>query len=724
MSKPSGQFTKGKNKKMRKTRIFMKKCNFIIIMIALLLIQHSYSFKTSSGDYSSNLTIISSGGSTTNSSDYASLTAVSQPVIGSMGCSEYYKNFVGFMYTLNFSNIDGAPETKANLTSSSDYDSDGNIELNWTDESVECFETYRIYRYSQQINSTNIQNADLIASGIAEGIGFFEDNQTSNGTIYWYGLVTVDQAGNYDAAFVSNSINATANDTIMPKQLTDLSVTGSGNTATLKWKHVETDTGENSDFFAVSYKIYRGTNINLSKTDANSTGSGFSYLKTVSSNSTTDTISSSGVYHYIVTAVDDASIENTTITSGENYGNASLTYTPPSEEAADSGAGGGGGGGVSAAALRKFSVSTTLTKETIKQGKSATQSFTITNNGVFPVELTLTIEGTKLAYLSDNKITLNRGESKTIYVYIFASETQKPEIYTGKIIISSAYSEKKIGLVIEVLAKKALFDININIPNRYKYVYKDEAVYFNISLYNLGDLKPVDVNLYYAIKDLDGQVYTFKEETLAVDEELSLVRSLKPPLNTSYGDYLIYGKVMYGTENATAADVFYAVEKKPPSCYDEIKNQDEEEIDCGGVCDTCLIEEENKIWLWSLLISSALFILSILIFISGQKYSQWRYNLLITRRYKELHRYIKSSLDRGFTKNYIIKRLLYVGWNKKIATKAVEDVMLYRLTNIINRNIKHHLRTNYYRYIKQGYRGDTIKSAINFVYAKLKLNNN
>lgn len=229
---------------MNKNKIIRKE-NLILIIMALLLVNLSYSFTTSSGSYSSNVTIMSSGGTTVNSSEHTSLTAVSQPTIGMTGCSRYYKNFVGFMYTINFSYTDDAPETNASLISVEDYDSDGNIELNWTDESLECFETYRIYRYSEEINKTNMGSAELIISGINEGTQFFEDNQALNGTTYWYALVTVDQGGNFNNSFVSNSLNATANDTIVPRQVINLNVTGSGDTAILKWNRVGRDaTGE------------------------------------------------------------------------------------------------------------------------------------------------------------------------------------------------------------------------------------------------------------------------------------------------------------------------------------------------------------------------------------------------------------------------------------------------------------------------------------------------
>ena len=697
---------------------FIRKENLVLIIMALLLMNISHSFTTSSGNYSSNVTIISSGGTTINSSDQISLTSVSQPAIGMTGCSQYYKNFVGFMYTLNFSYSDDAPETNASLISVADYDSDGNIELNWTDENKECFETYRIYRHSAEINKTNIQNAELIASGIDEGTQFFEDNITLNGTAYWYALVTVDQAGNFNTSFVSNSLNATANDTIMPKQVTNLNVTGSGDTAALRWKHVERDTTGESDFFAMGYNIYRGTSVNLSKTEVNNTGPGFSYLKTVSTNSTTDIISSSGIYHYIVTSIDDADIENKTIIIEENYGNVSLTYTPPSAPAEG---GAGGGGGAALTKLRAFSISRTLIRVILKQGESTTKSFIISNTGLLPIELSLDIEGTELASLSDNEISLEPGESKTVNVYIFASENQRPDIYSGRIIISSGNIQKSIGLIIEVLAKKALFDITVNVPEKYKYISKNESAIANISLFNLGDLKPVDVNLYYSLKNLEGGNLTFKLETLAVWDELHITRELKLPQNITNDDYLFYAKVMYGTETAFAADIFHVVEIKPATCFDEMQNQGEEGIDCGGPCEPCEAKEKPFIYIWIFRIFIFLLLLIlilILIRIAYTRIRKIREAIIAKRSIKRLEKYIERCIALGIKKSTIKDRLIKIGWNSYYINRAFRKIIGKEIIEMIEKQGEKDILGLYRKLTEKGYSKENLNLAFDALMEK------
>jgi serine protease AprX len=286
-----------------------------------------------------------------------------------------------------------APTTNVSLTASgvNDSDSDGNIEISWKDDSNEDGETYRLYRYSSVINTSTISNADLIKSGINEGIQFYEDNTTLHKQTYWYALVTVDRAGNYNESVISSSFDATANDTIKPKSPTNVNVTGSGATATIRWTNMTQDVNGNADFFGLRYLIYYSTSINTSKKEINK--SDFTLLANITTNSTTFSVTSSNIYHFVVVTVDDAGNENLSLSIGKNgnYGNISLTYTPPSASSSGGGgSGGGGGGGVLAIASESqfFGDIIIDTTSGISVGKSVkyekSDQIAITEIGVIP----------------------------------------------------------------------------------------------------------------------------------------------------------------------------------------------------------------------------------------------------------------------------------------------------------------------------------------------------
>jgi PGF-pre-PGF domain-containing protein len=112
-------------------------------------------------------------------------------------------------------------------------------------------------------------------------------------------------------------------------------------------------------------------------------------VKNVSTNTTTDSVTSSATYHYLVTAVDDAGNENITLVpvgATDNYGNVSLTYTAPLTSSGGGGGGGGGGGiasGVTPAKSSYFYSIIAKGEETIMRVNNA--ALAVTSN-VFKVK--------------------------------------------------------------------------------------------------------------------------------------------------------------------------------------------------------------------------------------------------------------------------------------------------------------------------------------------------
>jgi PGF-pre-PGF domain-containing protein len=329
-------------------------------------------------------------------------------------------------------NIDSTPPTTApTLTSVADYDNDGNIEINWTDDSNEVNPTYRIYRYSSNITSIN-SSVTNITTGVANGVQYWEDNQTTHGVNYWYALVTVDSSGNYNDSVLSSSLNATANDTIIPKSPTNLNVTQSGNTATIQWKNIIQDINGNADFYNLRYIVYTATSINTSKNPINV--SDFTKIANVTTNSTTYTITATERRYFIVVTADDAGNENLSLNtaSGGNFVNISLTYTAPSTDSGSSGGGSGGTGGGTTTTTKK-GVSTSKVWSVMSKGANVmkirkveigiTELIINVKNSVNNVEITVTKLDKKPASITGSI----RG---TVYKYI---EITKKQLKTADI---------------------------------------------------------------------------------------------------------------------------------------------------------------------------------------------------------------------------------------------------------------------------------------------------
>ncbi len=220
------------------------------------------------------------------------------------------------------------PETNATLDNVTDGDGDGNINLDWIDDAGETGETYRIYRYSSAITSLNIGSATLIVANFPAGIQYYEDNTTANGTTYWYALVTVDTAGNFNATRnISNSLSAKANDTFAPKLPTSVAAHPVGGTTTITWTNVTSDVNNNYDlvrytvwYWKNSSSIWNSTSwkwLNSSLMNDSVTGAVAVLAANISGNSTTHSVNNfpndnAIRYYYFVTTIDDANIENLT----------------------------------------------------------------------------------------------------------------------------------------------------------------------------------------------------------------------------------------------------------------------------------------------------------------------------------------------------------------------------------------------------------------------------
>jgi len=228
------------------------------------------------------------------------------------------------------------------------------------------------------------------------------------------------------------------------------------------------------------------------------------------------------------------------------------------------GRGGGGGGGGGEAVRPKeevpqfipdFTVEPNFIRTSIKQGESQKNSIEIKNVGNTVLAVNLDIDHLqRFISLGEKSFSLNPKDSKSINIDISAKDFETPETYIGRIIVDGAGITRVVNVIIEVKARIPLLDIKTETIQ--KTIKPDEEVTANLKLANFGDLENINVSLYYAIKDIDGNIISFKEENVTLAKELSIVRSLKLPKDYSCVDYVFYAKAKYGSISATSADIF------------------------------------------------------------------------------------------------------------------------------------------------------------------------
>ena len=159
-------------------------------------------------------------------------------------------------------------------------------------------------------------------------------------------------------------------------------------------------------------------------------------------------------------------------------------------------------------------------------------------------------------------IILNPGESKVVPLYILARVETIPNLYLGKIIISSGSIKKEILIAIEVESEGVLLDARAGIMEDYKDILPGEKIVSEIRLFNLGDPGRKDIFIEYSIKDYDGNEIVRETESLAIETQTTFVKEISIPKSAKPGEYILYVKATYDGKIASASDNFEIVSSK------------------------------------------------------------------------------------------------------------------------------------------------------------------
>ncbi|UCD07698.1 MAG: hypothetical protein JSW41_01875 [Candidatus Aenigmatarchaeota archaeon] len=217
---------------------------------------------------------------------------------------------------------------------------------------------------------------------------------------------------------------------------------------------------------------------------------------------------------------------------------------------------GGGIGPVVPGPIYNFTVDKKFFKVFLKQGETLLDSFTINNTGTVRLRVSIDVNNLeRYTVLSEDMFYLEQGESKTISVAFTASEYEEPDVYPGRFIIDADSIRKIILVVIEVRERRPLFDILVSTEETPQRVYLGEEVEADILMYNFGDLKPVDVSLYYSLRDFDGNDILYAEESFAVQEQKEVKKKIRIPEDLEPGYYLFYSRLTYANESLSSSAI-------------------------------------------------------------------------------------------------------------------------------------------------------------------------
>src|SRR3989339_144068 len=90
--------------------------------------------------------------------------------------------------------------------------------------------------------------------------------------------------------------------------------------------------------------------------------------------------------------------------------------------------------------------------------------------------------------------------------------------------------------------KNVNLDLKVNIFEEFKIIKPNEVVKANITISHVNDKIPLNLTLYYDIKDYYGNIYNSKEELILLESSLNLERNLSLFENFPIGNYLFYAR--------------------------------------------------------------------------------------------------------------------------------------------------------------------------------------
>ncbi len=307
--------------------------------------------------------------------------------------------------------------------------------------------------------------------------------------------------------------------------------------------------------------------------------------------------------------------------------------------------GAGGGGGEGGGSVLDFTVSPPFFKYLLKPGETVYTNFTIKNTGNVNIPSILIKHSMPdFITIAEDELALLPLQERTIGITFTASLEKLPDVYSGLISFETPSLVKKIIAIVEVKKLKPLFDIKVQVDDKFKKVYPGQVAPADMILYNFGDLKPVDVKLFYSIRGIeDGKDITFRDETLAVNEQLLKKVNLTIPPDLPVGSYLFYGKLIYGDNAEASSSDLIEVVLPPP-----------------------VEAKKSNFFLITTIISSIilLLIIIVLLYLYSKRRREREYDELLASQ-------IAARLKQGYSKEQILSSAKKAGWPRKM----VKDIL-------------------------------------------------
>ncbi len=206
-----------------------------------------------------------------------------------------------------------------------------------------------------------------------------------------------------------------------------------------------------------------------------------------------------------------------------------------------------------------FKTSNVLLKVSLKQGDSTSRTITISSDkaGQLGLEIlyvpgvTLDRESFVLDVNEDIKISVN-----------FNSANLEPGVYVGGIKVSEKDEESVVPIIFEVESRNVIVDVNLDIPPQYTSVQAGDRMLAQLKIFDLVSggtttgLGTVKADMEYVLYSLDGTVLSTETESVVVDQQTRVTKTLSLPEDVQPGDYVFASIAKYQGSVGTSSQLF------------------------------------------------------------------------------------------------------------------------------------------------------------------------
>ena len=109
-----------------------------------------------------------------------------------------------------------------------------------------------------------------------------------------------------------------------------------------------------------------------------------------------------------------------------------------------------------------------------------------------------------------------------------------------------------------------LFDVSLNIPEKYRKLLPGQELVAEIYAINVKSLGSVTVKVEHTIKNKEGEVLFQEVETKVIENEIKYLKSVQLSKDILPGAYMFFTEVKYENDTALAGYPFQVIEEKKP----------------------------------------------------------------------------------------------------------------------------------------------------------------